>query len=69
MGRRHAAATGHVETNSPTCLLTMVRVTGIEPALSAWESDSVAFPRPGRDAKLLVRRLRAYTEMNREAPI
>lgn len=47
----------------------MERVTGIEPELSAWESDSVAFPHPGWEVKLLVRRLRAYTEMNREAPI
>jgi len=42
------------------------RVTGIEPALSAWEIDSVRFPALVDLAKVLVRRLRAYTEMNRE---
>ncbi|GIG29675.1 hypothetical protein Cma02nite_22750 [Cellulomonas marina] len=45
------------------------QVTGIEPAPSVWESDSVPFPRPGEEVKLLVRRLRAYMETNREAPI
>jgi len=47
----------------------MERVTGIEPALSAWEIDSVGFPALGDLVKVLVRRLRAYTEMNQEAPI
>ena len=47
----------------------MERVTGIEPALSAWESDSVAFPALVYPVKLQVRRMRLYTEMNREAPI
>jgi len=44
----------------------MERVTGIEPALSAWEIDSVGFPAQVDRVKVLVRRLRAYTEMNRE---
>ena len=47
----------------------MERVTGIEPALSAWEIDSAGFLDAGLRVKVLVRRLRAYMEMNREAPI
>ena len=46
----------------------MERVTGIEPALSAWEVDSVGFWDPGQAVKLQVKRLRGYTRMNRDAP-
>ena len=40
------------------------RVTGIEPALSAWEAHTVGVSDVQDRIKLLVRRVRPYTEMH-----
>lgn len=55
-----------VEDQSRDLRLRVERVTGVEPALSAWGIDSAGSQALGDRVKVLVRRLQAYTEMNRE---